>query len=106
MTRLTSEYKVGCFTLVVLAIIAFGYAYFIDGVRADEAFYRVSLRLPNAEGLYTGTPVKLAGVEVGDIETVELDGKHIQPLPDGRQIVTWEKRNPKRAEIYTIRWEW
>lgn len=74
MSRLTSEFKVGCFTIVVLAIIAFGYAYFIDGVRADEAFYRVSLRLPNAEGLYQGTPVKLAGVEVGDIEKVELDG--------------------------------
>ncbi len=39
-------------------------------------------------------------------ETVELGGEHIQPLPDGRQIVTWEERNPKRAEIYTIRWEW
>ncbi|MCB0159094.1 MAG: hypothetical protein KDD83_13250 [Caldilineaceae bacterium] len=39
-------------------------------------------------------------------KTVELDGEHIQPLPDGRQIVTWEERHPKRAEIYTIRWEW
>ena len=39
-------------------------------------------------------------------KTIELDGEHIQPLPDGRQIVTWEEQNPKMAEIYTIRWEW
>ena len=39
-------------------------------------------------------------------KAIELDGELIQPLPDGRQIVSWEEKNPKRAEIYTIRWEW
>ena len=58
----------------VLAIVLFGYVYFIDGVRADEPYYTVSLRLPNAEGVHEGTPVKLAGVDVGDVQSVSVEG--------------------------------
>jgi len=35
-----------------------------------------------------------------------LDASHFQLLPDGRQILVWERPKPKRAEVYTIRWEW
>ncbi len=38
--------------------------------------------------------------------TIELDGEHVQWLPDGRQMIAWEKQNPPKAEVYTIRWEW
>lgn len=38
--------------------------------------------------------------------TIELDGEHMQWLPDGRQMIAWEKQNPPKAEVYTIRWEW
>lgn len=38
--------------------------------------------------------------------TIELDGDQIQWLPDGRQLIAWEKEKPPRAEVYTIRWEW
>ena len=74
MNSVTSELKVGCFAIIVLAIVLFGYVYFIDGVRADEPYYTVSLRLPNAEGVHEGTPVKLAGVDVGDVQSVSVEG--------------------------------
>lgn len=38
--------------------------------------------------------------------TIELDGDYVQWLPDGRQMIAWEKQNPPKAEVYTIRWEW
>lgn len=37
--------------------------------------------------------------------TTEIHNSH-QTLTDGRLVVSWEKSYPKRAEIYTIKWEW
>jgi hypothetical protein len=27
-------------------------------------------------------------------------------LPDGRQVLTWERKSPRRFEVYTIKWRW
>lgn len=35
-----------------------------------------------------------------------LDSEHFTDLPDGRQTLTWETRQPKRFETYTIKWSW
>ena len=45
-------------------------------------------------------------VERGKNKTTTLGSDHFEILPDGRQILTWESKNPRRAEIYTLRWEW
>lgn len=37
--------------------------------------------------------------------TTEIRNRY-QTLPDGRQVVTWEKNYPRRTEIFTIKWEW
>ena len=39
-------------------------------------------------------------------KTIPLGPEHFRTLPDGRQILTWEKKNPRRAEVYTLRWKW
>ncbi len=38
--------------------------------------------------------------------TTILDPSHFVDLPDGRQILTWETRQPRRFETYTIKWRW
>jgi hypothetical protein len=38
--------------------------------------------------------------------TRPLDHTHFTDLPDGRQVLTWQTRNPERFELYTIKWKW
>jgi hypothetical protein len=35
-----------------------------------------------------------------------LDSTSLSNLPDGRQVLTWETRNPRQFETYTIKWDW
>ena len=35
-----------------------------------------------------------------------LGRDHFSRLPDGRQVLSWEKSNPKLHELYRLRWEW
>lgn len=74
MPGATTELKVGAFTLTAVALTVAGYLYFWDGLRKDESAYRVSLRVPSADGIWPGTPVRIAGVDVGSVEAVEVDG--------------------------------
>ncbi len=39
-------------------------------------------------------------------KTKVLDEEHFHLLPDGRQVVSWEKKNPRQAEVYTLKWTW
>jgi phospholipid/cholesterol/gamma-HCH transport system substrate-binding protein len=71
----TTELKVGIFTMAATAIMVFGYFWSVDGMLAPgEAAYHLNLTVPNADGVYQGTQVRIAGVEVGSIERIELDG--------------------------------
>lgn len=44
--------------------------------------------------------------ERGAHRSTPLGPQHFTRLPDGRQILAWEKKRPRRAEVYTIEWEW
>lgn len=70
----TTELKVGLFALATAGLTGFGYVYFWDGLRGDESAYRVSLHVPSADGLWPGTPVRIAGVDVGSVEAIAVDG--------------------------------
>lgn len=70
----TTEVKVGLFTIVTVVLLALSYLWTLDGVRGDESSYDISLRVPTAQGLWVGTPVKLAGVDVGAIKSIEVEG--------------------------------
>ena len=39
-------------------------------------------------------------------QTIELDNSAFRLLGDGRQMVTWETKNPGVAEVFTLRWVW
>ncbi len=38
--------------------------------------------------------------------TLILGPAHFMHLPDGRQILTWEKKRPAQHETYTLKWQW
>lgn len=74
MRRLTNEFLVGL--LAILAAVAAVYAVMRvddrpDGVRGVWTAYVV---FPAAEGVYPDTPVRIAGVPVGSVDQVALDG--------------------------------
>nr|MBA2319777.1 MCE family protein [Deltaproteobacteria bacterium] len=71
----TTELKVGIFTAAALGIIVFGYFWSVDGMLAPgETAYELNLTVPSADGVYEGTQVRIAGVEIGSIDRIELDG--------------------------------
>lgn len=76
MSNLTTELKVGIFVLVALVMVVGSYVWSFDGVRADEASYLIDFPVESADGVYVGTEVRLAGVEIGAVESVEIRGGH------------------------------
>ncbi len=72
----TTELKVGVFVLVASALVVGGYVWSFDGIRADEAAYELTLSLPSADGLFEGSYVRIAGVDVGAVEEIEVEGGH------------------------------
>lgn len=45
-------------------------------------------------------------IERGQHTSTELGPDNIDQLPDGRQVVTWETRNVKTFEVFTLKWDW
>lgn len=39
-------------------------------------------------------------------KTIPLGQEYFHILPDGRQKLIWEKKNPRLAEVYTFQWIW
>ncbi|MFT4622561.1 MAG: phospholipid/cholesterol/gamma-HCH transport system substrate-binding protein [Myxococcota bacterium] len=69
----TNELKVGLFVVICVALLAGGYALTWDGVRADESSYSLVVYTGNADGLWRGSAVRLAGVEIGSVDTISLE---------------------------------
>lgn len=74
MQSWSSEFKVGLFVLAAAALVVLSYLWSFDGVRADEEAYRIHMTIASADGLYAGSPVKIAGVEIGSTESIEIAG--------------------------------
>jgi phospholipid/cholesterol/gamma-HCH transport system substrate-binding protein len=71
----TLEFIVGLFTLVGVAVIAYlsvGLAGLQVGMKGQ---YEVKAKFSNISGLKYGSPVEIAGVQVGRVERISLD-KH------------------------------
>jgi phospholipid/cholesterol/gamma-HCH transport system substrate-binding protein len=74
MNRWTTEFKVGLFVLITLALIAGSWVWSYDGVREDEDSYTLRLVVGSADGLYEGSAVRIAGVDVGSVESISIAG--------------------------------
>lgn len=49
---------------------------------------------------------KVVLVERNRNRTTPLGSDHLEFLPDGRQLLTWESHKIKRFETYTLKWNW
>lgn len=76
-----SELRVGLFVLVGLLILAVG-IFYVTGSNVFGPRYRVKTYLPEVAGLATGAPVRLDGVEVGNVEHILLVPRQNGKPPD------------------------
>src|SRR5215469_9533389 len=66
-----SELRVGLFVLVGLLILAVA-IFYVTGSNFIGPKYRLKTYLPEVSGLATGAPVRLDGVEIGNVEKIRL----------------------------------
>jgi len=66
-----TELRVGLFVLVGLSVLASG-IFYVTGAGTLGPKYRLVTYLPEVSGLANGAPVRLDGVEVGNVETIRL----------------------------------
>ena len=67
-----NELRVGVFVLVALFILAVGIIY-VTGAGTLGPKYTVRTYLPEVEGLQVGAPVSLDGIEIGNVEAINLN---------------------------------
>jgi len=66
-----TELRVGLFVLVGLSVLAAG-IFYVTGAGTLGPKYRIVTYLPEASLLSNGAPVRLDGVEVGNVESIKL----------------------------------
>ncbi len=96
-----TELRVGLFVLVGLFILAVGIFYVTGGPLGPK--FRVTTYLPEVSGLAGGAPVRLDGVEVGNVEAIRLAPRTAGKAPEkNRNIeVTMRIDRRYRSDILT-----
>ena len=69
-----TELRVGLFVLVGMVVLAVGILY-VTGTGILAAKYRLRTFLPEVEGLKVGAPVRLDGVEIGNVDAIRMNPK-------------------------------
>ncbi len=88
-----SQLRVGIFALICFAVLLGAVLFTGSGLKALHNRFTVHTRLDTASGLRTGDPVRLAGVEVGEVKKIVFT-RH-----DGADKVEIQLNiNPKAAE--------
>jgi phospholipid/cholesterol/gamma-HCH transport system substrate-binding protein len=86
-----SELKIGVLTIVAIAIAAV----LIFSLTGARGFfwqrYSLKTRFPNVAGLASGSPVRVAGVEVGSVTAIDFAGEEVE--------VTFEVKKTMRDRI-------
>ncbi|MBQ1941507.1 MAG: MlaD family protein [Anaerovibrio sp.] len=94
---MTTEVKVGAFTLLGLILMIAMFAGLSDLKIGGEESYRLHVTFPEAIGLTAGNDVCYAGVKIGSVESVEPSGAEIMAdlkINGGAKI--------PRASVFTI----
>ena len=76
-----SELRVGLFVLVGLLILAVA-IFYVTGAGFLGPKYRLKTFLPEVAGLAVGAPVRLDGVEIGNVEKIRLVPRQAGKTPD------------------------
>jgi phospholipid/cholesterol/gamma-HCH transport system substrate-binding protein len=76
-----SELRVGLFVLVGLLVLAVA-IFYVTGTGVWGPKYRLNTFLPEVSGLAAGAPVRLDGVEIGNVERINLVPREHGKAPD------------------------
>jgi phospholipid/cholesterol/gamma-HCH transport system substrate-binding protein len=75
-----TELRVGLFVLVGMFILLVG-IFYVTGAGILAAKYQLRTYLPEVEGLKTGAPVRLDGLEIGNVDAIRMN-----PQPGGDRM--------------------
>jgi phospholipid/cholesterol/gamma-HCH transport system substrate-binding protein len=92
-----TELRVGLFVLVGLFVIAVG-TFYVTGAGFWGPKYRLRTYLPDVSGLSTGAPVRIDGVNVGNVETLRLIPRTSTQVPDKNKNIEVIMRLDRRFQ--------
>ena len=92
-----SELRVGLFVLVGLLILAVA-IFYVTGAGVWGPKYRLKTFLPEVSGLATGAPVRLDGVEIGNVERISLVPREHGKPPDKMRNIEVDMRLDRRYQ--------
>jgi phospholipid/cholesterol/gamma-HCH transport system substrate-binding protein len=92
-----SELRVGLFVLVGLLILAVA-IFYVTGAGVWGPKYRLKTFLPEVSGLATGAPVRLDGVEIGNVERISLVPREHGKPPDKMHNIQVDMRLDRRYQ--------
>src|SRR5271154_1287725 len=76
-----SELRVGLFVLVGLAVLAVG-IFYVTGAGAFGPKYHLNTFMPDVSGLAPGAPVRLDGVDIGNVDKIAIVPRDKGKTPD------------------------
>src|SRR5215211_3346441 len=72
-----AELKIGVLAIVAVGIVALSVFLLTGGKGFFWQQYHLKVRFSNVAGLNPGSPVRLAGVDVGEVDNVQLVGDQV-----------------------------
>jgi phospholipid/cholesterol/gamma-HCH transport system substrate-binding protein len=94
MKKTTVELSVGLFVLLGLICVGYLTIKLSKMELMGDHYYRLTARFTTISGLKTGATVEMAGVQIGQVETIELDRENYQAVV----ILKIEKNVPVFAD--------
>ena len=91
-----AELKIGVLTIAAVGIAVVTVFLLTGGKGFFWQRYHLKSRFTNVAGLKPGSPVRLAGVDVGDVDAVDLSGDQVD--------VVFQVNKTYRDRITTTRW--
>jgi len=86
-----TELRVGLFVLAALFILAVA-IFYVTGAGILGPKYRLVTYLPEVEGLTQGAPVRLAGVEVGNVQSINLTAHPVDEMHNITLVLRVDKK--------------
>ena len=92
-----TELRVGLFVLVALFVIAAG-IFYVTGTGFLGPKYRLRTYLPEVAGVTNGAPVRLDGVDIGNVESIKLVPRTPGHIPEKSHNIEIVMRLDKRFQ--------
>jgi phospholipid/cholesterol/gamma-HCH transport system substrate-binding protein len=92
-----TELRVGLFVLVALIVIAVG-IFYVTGAGFLGPKYRLRTYLPEVAGVTNGAPVRLDGVDIGNVESIKLVPRTSGHIPEKSRNIELVLRVDKRFQ--------